>query len=190
MNQPAANKVATTRDPAYRRALEVEAKLAEQGRAAAPATPVQKTDEQWRVQLGDRYVVLRQKGTERAFTGKYYNTKDSGVYRCAGCGEVLFESDEKFDSGCGWPSFNAPAAAGKIKYIEDNTHGMHRTEVVCARCGGHLGHVFDDGFDQPTGLRYCINSASIDLDTAVKPGEAPAGPPAAGGTGGDSGGKP
>ncbi|MEK6702532.1 MAG: peptide-methionine (R)-S-oxide reductase MsrB [Planctomycetota bacterium] len=131
------------------------------------------TDAQWKARLTpEQYEVLRQKGTERAFTGKYWNTKDKGVYKCAGCGEVLFTSDSKFDSGCGWPSFNKPAdgvtGAGegsKAKVVEhvDTSLGMRRVEVVCAKCGGHLGHVFEDAPEQPGGLRYCINSASIDL---------------------------
>lgn len=125
---------------------------------------IDKTDAEWRAQLDpEQYRILRQKGTERAFTGKYWNTRDPGVYRCAGCGEPLFESTAKFDSGCGWPSFHSPRNEQKIEEHEDRSHGMIRTEVTCRRCGGHLGHVFPDG-PAPTGLRYCINSASIDLD--------------------------
>jgi peptide-methionine (R)-S-oxide reductase len=124
---------------------------------------VEKTPEQWREVLGaTRYAVLREKGTERAFTGQYYDHHEAGAYACAGCGEALFDSEAKFDSGCGWPSFSSPAAAERVEEVFDGSHGMARTEVMCARCGGHLGHVFDDG-PAPTRLRYCINSASIDF---------------------------
>ena len=122
------------------------------------------TDEEWRKKLTpEQYQVLRKKGTERAFTGKFWNTKDVGVYECAGCGEELFTSDTKFDSGCGWPSFDAPMTEGVVAEETDLSHGMRRTEILCARCRGHLGHVFDDG-PTDTGLRYCINSASLDFD--------------------------
>ena len=123
--------------------------------------PLQRTDTEWRKLLTpEQYHVLREAGTERAFTGKYWNTKEPGIYRCAACGEILFKSDDKFDSGCGWPSFSEIAAQGKVIARADHSFGMHRTEVLCANCGSHLGHVFDDG-PGPKGLRYCINSASI-----------------------------
>ena len=136
--------------------------------------PVQKTDAEWRKQLDpEQYRVLREAGTERAFTGKYWDTHEPGVYRCAACGEVLFKSTAKFDSGCGWPSFYDLADQKKVIIREDHSLGMERKEVLCAHCGGHLGHVFDDG-PQPTGLRYCINSASLNFDK-VDGTNAPAG---------------
>lgn len=115
----------------------------------------------WRGKLTpEQYRVLREKGTERAFTGEFWNDHSDAVYKCAGCGEVLFKSDDKFDSGSGWPSFCRPAANGAVAEERDTSHGMIRTEVHCPKCGGHLGHLFDDG-PAPTGLRYCINSASL-----------------------------
>jgi peptide-methionine (R)-S-oxide reductase len=127
-------------------------------------TDVVKTDEEWREQLTpEQYEVLRRKGTERAGTGKYAYSKDDGMYRCAACGAALFSSDSKFESGTGWPSFTEPAVAESVELHEDRKFGMRRTEVTCRACGGHLGHVFPDG-PGPTGMRYCINSASLDLE--------------------------
>jgi len=124
------------------------------------------TDEQWRERLTpEQYEVLRRHGTEPAFTGGYWNVKADGVYRCAGCGAELFSSDTKFDSGTGWPSFYEPAVAEHVELRDDRSFGMVRTEVLCRRCGGHLGHVFPDG-PAPTGQRYCINSCSLQLDPA------------------------
>ena len=125
--------------------------------------PFQKSDEEWKAQLTDeQYRVLRLKGTERPFTGSYNIHYENGTYACMGCKEPLFESHSKFDSGCGWPSFDQ-AIKGKIKYLRDTSHGMIRTEIVCANCGSHLGHVFDDGPTE-TGQRYCVNSVSIDFE--------------------------
>jgi peptide-methionine (R)-S-oxide reductase len=126
-----------------------------------PNDPGKKTDEEWRRELTpEQYRVLRQKGTERAFTGAYWNAHGPGTYLCAGCGAELFSGDTKFESGSGWPSFYQPLDAGAVEIERDVSHGMERVEVHCRRCGGHLGHVFPDG-PQPTGERYCINSASL-----------------------------
>jgi peptide-methionine (R)-S-oxide reductase len=125
---------------------------------------VELTDEEWRARLTpEQYAVLRQQATERAWTGPYLDEKSAGVYRCAGCGTELFRSEAKFDSGSGWPSFVEPAALDSVEVRLALSHGMRREEVVCARCGGHLGHVFPDG-PGPTGLRYCINGCALDLE--------------------------
>ena len=141
----------------------------EEGKAKMSEFEVQHTDSEWKEKLTpEQYRIGRQRGTERAFSGKYWDTKTPGVYKCAACGAVLFRSDTKFDSGCGWPSFYAPATTETVKERVDRSHGMVRTEVVCARCGAHLGHVFEDG-PNPTGLRYCINSGILDLDETKQP---------------------
>jgi peptide-methionine (R)-S-oxide reductase len=127
------------------------------------ADQIVKTDAEWREELTpEQYEVLRRKGTEAPFTGKYVNNHDDGMYRCAACEAPLFRSDSKFESGTGWPSFTDPAFAENVKTEDDFAHGMHRIEVMCASCGGHLGHVFPDG-PGPNGLRYCINSCSLDF---------------------------
>ncbi len=138
------------------------------------AFPASKTEDQWRVELSPQeYHVLREAGTERAFTGEYTDTETTGVYSCRACGAELFRSAEKFHSGCGWPSFFSPLAGDSIVEIEDRSMGMVRTEVRCAACGSHLGHVFaGEGYDTPTDLRYCINSVSLRLD-AVTTADAP-----------------
>lgn len=135
-------------------------------------TKVKKSDAEWREALTpEEYQILRKKGTERAFTGEYWNEKTPGVYRCRGCGTALFSSDTKYDSGSGWPSFFQPVAPDAVATEDDRSLFMKRTEALCAECGGHLGHVFPDG-PNPTGLRYCINSASLSLDPASDEGDA------------------
>ena len=124
--------------------------------------PIEKTDEEWQAQLGlERFKILRQKGTEFPHSGKYNLFNNNGIYCCGGCSEALFESASKFDAHCGWPSFDE-SIPGKVRYIKDKSHGMIRTEIVCNSCGGHLGHVFDDG-PTKTGIRYCVNSLSVDF---------------------------
>ena len=133
------------------------------------STRVEKSEQEWREQLTpEQYEVLRKQGTERAFTGKYWDAKEDGVYRCAGCGAELFSSDTKFDSGTGWPSFTDPLVAENVETRPDRSLFMKRTEVVCKSCGGHLGHVFDDGPRDAGGKRFCINSCALDLDTTQK----------------------
>lgn len=127
------------------------------------ADKVVKTDQEWKQILSPhQFEVLRNKGTERSFSGEYYLHKEKGVYACSACGQELFLSEAKFDSGCGWPSFYDVLNVSNVVYVEDTSHGMIRTEITCAKCGGHLGHVFDDG-PLPTGLRYCINSVSMEF---------------------------
>jgi peptide-methionine (R)-S-oxide reductase len=135
---------------------------------ADSAEKVVKTEEEWKKTLTpEQYRVLREKGTERAFTGEYYKEKASGVYKCAACGQPLFDSANKYDSGTGWPSFYEPIGEGNVMEEADRSLGMVRTEVLCSRCGSHLGHVFEDG-PEPTGLRYCINSVALDLEKKAK----------------------
>lgn len=124
------------------------------------------TEAEWRTRLNaDEYTVLREKGTERAFTGEYWNVFEDGMYHCRGCGEALFESTSKFDAGCGWPSFDRAVSSGAVVEDRDMSHGMVRTEILCEKCGGHLGHVFPDG-PTDTGLRYCVNSLSVKLQSS------------------------
>ncbi len=126
-----------------------------------------KSEQEWKSRLSpDQYEVLRKAGTERPWSGKYVDNHEDGTYTCAGCGSVLFDSSTKFESGSGWPSFYEPAVAEAVELVEDRSHGMVRTEVRCRRCGGHLGHVFDDG-PNPTGLRYCMNSLALDFKPAA-----------------------
>jgi peptide-methionine (R)-S-oxide reductase len=133
------------------------------------APELELSDAQWRERLTpEQYEVLRRHGTEPAFSGQYWNVKADGIYRCAGCGAELFDAGTKFDSGTGWPSFYEPAVAQHVTTRSDTSYGMTRTEVLCRRCGGHLGHVFDDG-PNPTGLRYCINSSALELDSPAAP---------------------
>lgn len=132
------------------------------------AEKLKKTEEEWRQELTpEQYHILREKGTEQAFTGEYSHTKTPGTYKCAACGQELFSSDTKYDSGSGWPSFYQPMDKGSVDEHEDNSYGMRRVEVTCSRCGSHLGHVFPDG-PRPTGMRFCINSASLKLDAKNK----------------------
>jgi peptide-methionine (R)-S-oxide reductase len=141
--------------------------------SVTPEPEVVKTEDEWREELSpEQYAVLRQAGTERAFTGKYWNCHDDGIYRCAACGAELFDSSAKFESGTGWPSFWQPLVSDAVTLVEDRTHGMSRTEVRCRRCGSHLGHVFNDG-PKPTGLRFCMNSAALDLEPAGQAPESP-----------------
>ena len=130
------------------------------------APEIQKSEQEWQQELSpEQYEVLRNAGTERAFTGQYWDCHDDGIYRCAGCGAELFSSDTKFDSGSGWPSFTEPMFGEAVETRPDNSYGMRRTEVVCKRCGGHLGHLFEDGPSDKGGLRFCINSCALDLET-------------------------
>jgi peptide-methionine (R)-S-oxide reductase len=133
------------------------------------AQQMERSEQEWRQQLSpEAYEVLRNKATERPFTGKYVDSHEDGMFRCAGCGAELFDSETKFESGSGWPSFTEPANTKNVELRDDYSHGMHRVEVVCASCGGHLGHVFDDGPRDKGGKRFCINSCALDLDTETK----------------------
>ena len=133
------------------------------------AQKIERSEQEWREKLSpEAYEVLRNKATERPFTGKYVDSHEDGMFRCAGCGAELFDSDTKFESGTGWPSFTEPANTKNVELRDDYSHGMHRIEVVCANCGGHLGHVFDDGPADKGGKRFCINSCALDLDTESK----------------------
>lgn len=146
-------------------ALLVAGCFAEPEGTAMSESPVQKTDAEWKAELTpEQYRVLRQAGTERPFTGEYTDLDDDGVYRCAGCGAKLFSSENKYHSGCGWPAFDSALADGNIVERADTSHGMIRTEVLCGSCGGHLGHLFNDGPQNTTGMRYCINSAALDFE--------------------------
>ena len=134
-----------------------------------PTAKMPQTQAEWKSRLTpEQYFVLRRKGTERAFTGKYDKFFEPGTYKCAGCGNVIFVSDDKYNSGCGWPAFSAPADESAVKERRDLSHGMVRTEITCSKCGGHLGHVFNDG-PAPSGQRYCINSAALDFEEKEEP---------------------
>lgn len=135
----------------------------------APQSQIPQTERQWKQKLTrEQYYILREKGTERAFTGKYDHFFEPGVYTCAGCGNEVFVSDDKYNSGCGWPAFSAPAEENAVTETRDTSHGMIRTEITCSNCGGHLGHVFTDG-PAPAGLRYCINSAALEFEKKQDP---------------------
>jgi peptide-methionine (R)-S-oxide reductase len=146
----------------------IAADKAQPPKASSDPEKITKTEAEWKKQLTpEQFHILREKGTERAFTGKYWNNHDAGTYRCAGCGQPLFASDTKYDSGTGWPSFWQPLSPSAVELHKDNSFFMSRVEVVCSRCGGHLGHVFPDG-PKPTGQRYCMNSASLTFEKNEK----------------------